>query len=76
MASTPDTDPEGDLGFTYQARKNGDIAIRRDGRQVSVIRGKAALRLASQLEGLDEAGRQQRLARVTGNYKRGNERRG
>jgi hypothetical protein len=54
-------------------RKSGDIAIARDGRVVTVLRGERAARFV-----LDVAERdpQQVMARATGNYRRGNERRG
>jgi len=62
-----------DLGFAYQFSKQGVINILRQGRNVSNLRGKKASQAALQLEELDFAGQQQLLARLTGNYKRGNE---
>lgn len=60
-------------GFEFVTRKNGDVSIRRDGSEVTVLRGKAARRFLDRIErGADP---QQLMARVTGNYKRGNERR-
>jgi hypothetical protein len=61
-------------GFTWSARKNGEIAISRDGRVVTVVRGGAADRLAAQLVGATPDETQHRLAGATGNYRRGNER--
>lgn len=58
-------------GFTYQTRKNGEVAISRDGRQVSILRGQAAQKFLKRLETMDS---QELMARTTGNYKRGNER--
>jgi len=40
------------------------------------MRGKAAERFALRVASVDDAGAQQLMARVTGNFKRGNERRG
>ncbi len=64
----------GDLGFRYRARKNGDVEILRDGRQVSLLHGRDAADFLASAGGADEAEIQQLLARLTGNYKRGNER--
>jgi hypothetical protein len=41
-----------------------------------VVRGTTGARLADQLDAAHEERAQQLLARATGNYKRGNERRG
>ena len=62
------------LGFSYR-EQGGQVLISRQGRQVTVLRGRQADKFLVSVEGLDEAGAQQVMARVTGNYKRGNERR-
>ena len=59
-----------DLGFSYHVRKSGEVSIERDGRDVQVLRGRAASRFLADVERKDP---QQVMARVTGNYKRGNE---
>jgi hypothetical protein len=71
-----DHEQGGDLGFRYRARKNGEVEILRDGRQVSLLRGKDAADFLARAgeAGADEPDVQQLLARLTGNYKRGNER--
>ena len=61
-------------GFEWSVRKNGEIAIRHHGREVTIVRGPAAERLSDRLASADSDGTQQLLARATGNYKRGNER--
>ena len=63
----------GDLGFTYRATRNGEVRIHRAGVLVTTLRGPAAERFLTQVEGASMATQQQRMARVTGNYKRGNE---
>jgi hypothetical protein len=63
-----------DLGFAYRARKNGDVEILRHGRVVSTLRGNDAADFLSEVEAGDAGEAQQVMARVTGNYKRGNER--
>ena len=60
-------------GFAYQERKNGEIAITHHGRPASVLRHAAAARFLRDVEAGEP---QEVMARVTGNYKRGNERRG
>jgi hypothetical protein len=63
-----------DLGFTYRVRKNGEVEIFHRGRLASTLRGNDAqdFRQGTQVEGSTEA--QQLMARITGNYKHGNER--
>lgn len=65
---------ESDLGFSYCQNKNGDVSIERQGRSVTTLRARAALDFIDEIEGLDTSEQQQLMARVTGNYKRGNER--
>jgi hypothetical protein len=65
---------EQDLGFTYRSRKSGDIEILHHGRVASTLRGNDAKDFLSEVEAGDEVSAQQLMARITGNYKRGNER--
>ena len=65
---------EHDLGFTYRTRKNGDIEILHRGRLASTLRGNDAKEFLSEVEASADADAQQLMARVTGNYKHGNER--
>jgi hypothetical protein len=61
--------------FSIQTTKNGLIRISRGGRVVVTLGGERAARLNKALEGTrNEDARQQLLARITGNYRRGNER--
>ena len=60
--------------FDWRVTKDGLVLVSRGGRTVTTVRGAAAARLIGGLERADEDGAQQLLARVTGNYKRGNER--
>jgi hypothetical protein len=59
-------------GFSYTARKGGEVVITHEGRQTAILRGDKAKKFLDQVEIGDP---QQLMARVTGNYKRGNERR-
>lgn len=60
--------------FDYSQTKDGKILIRRGGRLVVTVAGDRARELSARLERADEDGKQQLLARATGNYRRGNER--
>jgi hypothetical protein len=62
-----------DLGFSYQSQ-GSDVLILRNGTRVTLLRGVQADKFRLSVERLDESGAQQLMARVTGNYKRGNER--
>jgi hypothetical protein len=65
---------DGDLGFTYRKRKNGDVEVRHHGRLASTLRGAEAQEFVAEVGAGDHPCGQQLMARVTGNYKRGNER--
>jgi hypothetical protein len=58
-------------GFTYRVRKSGDIEMLHHGRPAGVLRGAAAARFLVDVENDDP---QELMARLTGNYKHGNER--
>jgi hypothetical protein len=68
MSLAPDT-------FKYTVTKDGQVRISFRGRIVTTVTGQAAARLSERLKGASEADKQQLLARATGNFKRGNERR-
>jgi len=57
--------------FHWIARKNGDIEISHLGKHATTLRGHKAAQFLADIGGEDE---QEALARLTGNYKRGNER--
>lgn len=61
--------------FGWQATKDGRVRITWRGRVVTTLAGAAAERFVRQSEGADEETVQGLLARATGNFKRGNERR-
>ena len=73
-STRPPDDAEGpDLGFTYRVRKSGEIEIRHRGVVAAILRGRAAAGFLAEAES-GFAAAQQAMARLTGNYKRGNER--
>jgi hypothetical protein len=63
-----------DLGFSYRIRRNGELEILHHGRMASTLRGSDAEDFLAEVEAADENDAQQLMARITGNYKRGNER--
>jgi hypothetical protein len=69
-----ETHDSGDLGFAFKARKNGDIAIFHHGRLAATLRRDRARDFVAAVGGTSGAYAQQLMARLTGNYKRGNER--
>jgi len=62
-----------DLGFSYQAVKSGKVFIYRDGKTVTTLSEKRAVDFLSQIENADDEAAQMIMAKITGNYKRGNE---
>lgn len=63
-----------DLGFSYRAHKDGTVRVAWRGKVVTTLRGKDAARFLARVDGADEEQAQQAMARVTGNFKHGNER--
>ena len=63
-----------DEAFSYKIRKDNKLFIYYYGKQVMVLTGNRAAKLIEELEFADEEEEQHLLARITGNFKRGNER--
>jgi hypothetical protein len=63
-----------DLGFTYRQRKGGLVEVLHRGRLASTLRGVAAMDFLSEVQACAASDAQQLMARLTGNFKRGNER--
>lgn len=61
-----------DLGFSYLI-KNKEVSILRNGKKVTVLRGARAAEFCEDVVDMDDTSAQQLMARLTGNYKRGNE---
>lgn len=57
-------------GFTFAQRKNGEVVVSHHGRIAATLRGRKAHQFLTKVASGDE---QALMARVTGNYKRGNE---
>ena len=61
-------------GFAYLERKSGDVEVRHFGTLAAVLRGRAAARFRARASGATDLELQHLMARVTGNYRRGNDR--
>ena len=61
--------------FSYRATKQGKVFIAWHGKQAMVLDGRAAQDFLAKVEGLDHHQTQLLMARITGNFRRGNERR-
>lgn len=58
-------------GFEWSERKNGDVVVTHNGRTAATLRGTRAEEFLADVGAGDD---QELMARLTGNYKRGNER--
>lgn len=61
--------------FTYRAVKNGTVFIAWNGKTVTTLAGKEAERFLVKVAGLEDRDAQLVMAKITGNFKHGNERR-
>ena len=66
--------PLEDQPFSYRETKDGRVMIDWSGTRAAVLTGARAGRFLAAVEGADAARQQIEMARVTGNFKRGNER--
>ena len=60
--------------FSFKVTKRGEVLIFHHGMLATTLRGIKAQSFIAGLESTDEDAQQQLMARLTGNYKRGNER--
>ena len=60
--------------FTYRVNKDEKVFIYWRGKQVKILKGEEARKLIANMAGLDHRGAQLVMAKITGNFKRGNER--
>ena len=60
--------------FSYQLTKKGEVRIFWEDRCVMTLGGERGRKLTAKLSVADNEGAQRALQRVTGNFKRGNER--
>lgn len=63
-----------DLGFRGAVHNNGDVVVRHHDRRATTLRGGRAAEFPDDADPNAPQDVQEDLARLTGNYKRGNER--
>lgn len=63
-----------DTSFSFRSTKDDDVLISSKGRLVVTLRGAKARRFLAAAAGAPDDALQLLMARVTGNFKRGNER--
>ena len=61
-------------GFSFSVRKSGEVEALHHGRQAALLRAGNAVSFFAKAQGANDQVLQHLMARVTGNYKRGNER--
>lgn len=61
-------------GFTFSATKNDVVIIHHHGRKATTLKDKKAAQFLEFARTASESEQQIRMAKLTGNYKRGNER--
>ncbi|MEM7002663.1 MAG: hypothetical protein AAF529_17880 [Pseudomonadota bacterium] len=69
-------DPLADSPFSYQTGKNEYVRILHHGRLALELRGQAASKFLQRVTSQDERSAQLAMAKITGQYKMGNERAG
>ena len=60
--------------FSYRATKDGKVFLFWQGKQVKVLKGMVAQKFLRDVVDVDQQGAQLMMAKLTGNFKRGNER--
>ena len=63
-----------DAVFTYRVTKENKVFIYWHGKQVKILKGTAVQKFIRKIEGQDHKETQLVMAKITGNFKRGNER--
>ncbi len=59
--------------FSYSLNKDGKMMISYQGKNILILKGKKAGQMAKKLENKSDFDQQLVLAKLTGNFKRGNE---
>ena len=62
-----------DLGFDFQKSKDGNVIIKHHGKLATNLRANKAAEFMTEMKLSSFAKQQQIMARITGNYKHGNE---
>ncbi len=73
--SEPPPHPLAAEPFSYRLQKDGSVRIAHQGRVVTTLTGPAAARFLARVDAADPLTAQLAMAKATGQFKRGNERR-
>ena len=60
--------------FSFRTTKDGKVFISWYGKHVKILQGNAAKKFISKINGAENSEAQRIMAKITGNFKRGNER--
>ncbi|MCM3619901.1 hypothetical protein M3936_20215 [Sutcliffiella horikoshii] len=61
--------------FSYRLSKDNTVFLNYEGRQIKILKGKEANKFLERMEAAeDDVAKQLIMAKITGNFKRGNER--
>ncbi len=74
MPANPNPSSLEDEPFSYWSTKDGKVFIQWEGKQVTTLKGTKAARFLAEIEASDSHAAQLLMARLTGNFKHGNER--
>ncbi len=74
MSENSEKNPLEDLPFSFSQYKNGGVSVFYKDREVTILNGKNAEKFLSRIENADEMESQMIMAKITGNFKHGNER--
>ena len=76
MSANEEKNPLEDSPFEYRQYKNGNVSVFYNSKEVMTFKGKAAQKFTARIESASEQRAQLIMAKITGNFKRGNEREG
>jgi hypothetical protein len=76
MSVNTEKNPLEDSPFDYRKYKNGNVSISWKNKEVMILKNGNAQKFLADIEGADEFEKQLAMAKITGNFKRGNEREG
>ena len=65
---------EDERAFSYRETKDGTVFLFWHGKRIMTLKGEGAKRFLARVDGATEEQAQMAMAKVTGNFKRGNER--
>ncbi len=74
MSETSEKSTLENIPFSYRKYKNGNVSVFYKEKEVTILKGKNAERFLSKVENAEELDAQMVMAKITGNFKHGNER--